>query len=163
MAKHQGSEHRSPPHSAVMQLLPWLQKIVPPLNVNHWTKIISRWSSVAPRVKWRAGLSSGVWLHLKVWKITAHKHSLRQNFPLGKLDICYAIALKGFFEDLTERVALAGRSITRRDVEIHSSAVDEETRGRCVSFSRGCCCSQYMLTNIAVVNFMWKSQDSGYG
>lgn len=64
------------------------------LNVNHWANIISRWSSVTPRVKWRAGLSTGEWLHLKVWEITTHKHSLKQNFPLGKLDICYAIALK---------------------------------------------------------------------
>lgn len=132
MAKHHRASSCNPRHSAVMQLLPWLQKIVPPLNVNHWTKIISRWSSVAPHVKWRAGLSTGVWLHLKVWKITTHKHSLRQNFPLGKLDICYAIALKVFFEDLTERVALTGRSIACRDVQIHSSAVDKETCGQCL-------------------------------
>lgn len=51
-------------------------------------------------------------MHLKVWKITTHKHSLRRNFPVGKLDICYAIALK-VFEDLAEKVVIVGQNIYR--------------------------------------------------
>lgn len=99
-----------PVSCAVMQHILWLLEIVLPSNVNHWVKIISCWSSVTPRVKWKAGLSSGGWLHLKVWQIITHKHSLRKKFA-GWETWYLQRHSQGELEDLAKKVVITVHNI----------------------------------------------------
>lgn len=84
--------------SLVMLLLPWVLKIALPLNANQWANAISQQSSVntpcqikSRTFQWRAATLES----LADYR-TTHKNSLKRNFPLGSLDIFYAIAWKLF-------------------------------------------------------------------
>lgn len=85
--------------SIVMPLLPWVLKIMLPLNANQWANIISHQSSVnAPcQMKSRTFHRRAAALESLADYSTTHKNSLKRNFPLGSLDILYAIAWKLFW------------------------------------------------------------------
>lgn len=83
----------------VMPLLPWVLKIGLPLNANQWANIISHQSGVnAPcQMKSKTFQRRVAALESLADYSTTHKNSLKRNFPLGSLDILYAIAWKLFF------------------------------------------------------------------